>query len=108
MRYRVEITRWARHDARRNFEWISERSTAGAAAWSAALQRALESLRNNPEKHSIAPESDEYHPLLRQFLFKTRRGRVYRGLFKMTGDVVYVLHIRGPGQELLRPEDFDE
>lgn len=108
MRYRVEITRRARLDAQRNLDWIAERSSAGAAAWSVALQRVLKSLRDNPERHAIAPESDEHEPPLRQFLFKTRRGRVYRGLFKIADNVVYVLHIRGPGQELLRPEDFDE
>jgi plasmid stabilization system protein ParE len=107
MNYRVVITHRARRDARLIAEWIAERSGSGAAAWSAALDRALRLLSSSPERHSIAPEADESTLPLRQFLFKTRRGRVYRGLFTVTEDVVLVLHIRGPGQDLVRPEDFE-
>lgn len=45
---------------------------------------------------------------IRQLLFRTRKGRTYRALFDIQGKTVRVLRIRGPGQQLLAPEDFDD
>jgi hypothetical protein len=39
-------------------------------------------------------------------IFKTRRGRAYRALFLIRGDVVFVLHVRGPGQRPLEPGEL--
>ncbi len=35
---------------------------------------------------------------LRQFLFKTRRGRTYRGVFAVVNHEVRIVRVRGPGQ----------
>jgi plasmid stabilization system protein ParE len=103
--YRIAVTPKAKRDARINYEWLAERSMSGAEAWSAALSRALRALQDNPERHGLAPEGEDFDRPIRQFLFKTRRGRTYRGLFTIEGRVVRVLHIRGPGQ---RPLERDE
>jgi plasmid stabilization system protein ParE len=75
--HRTFVTPKARRDARHIYEWLAERSVAGAEAWSAALAQALQSLNRNPERHGLAPEADEAEIPVRQFLFKTRRGHVY-------------------------------
>ena len=43
---------------------------------------------------------------IRQRIFKTRRGLPYRILFVVRGDVIYLLHVRGPGQDLMAPEEM--
>lgn len=106
MNYRVELVPRAERDVGRNYIWLADRSKAGAAAWMRALRQKLESLERNPLQFGLAPEADTTEAEIRQFLFKTRRGSVYRGLFVIESDVVKVLHIRGPGQRPLRPDEF--
>ncbi len=53
-----------------------------------------------------APESEYVVEEIRQFFFKTRRGLRYRALFSISGVKIYVLHVRGPGQELLGPDEL--
>jgi hypothetical protein len=53
----------------------------------------------------LAPESAEVDYPVQQFLFKTPRGRKYRILYTIVGDEVRVLHVRGPGQDVItRPK----
>lgn len=106
MIYRVDLLPHAERDLGRNYAWLAERSMAGADAWMRALRAKLESLERNPYQFGLAPEADTSNVEVRQFLFKTRRGRVYRGLFVIDGDEVKVLHIRGPGQRPLRPDEL--
>jgi hypothetical protein len=40
-------------------------------------------------------------------LFGTRRGRTYRVLFVIRGDVVQILCVRGPGERPVKPEDIE-
>jgi hypothetical protein len=70
------------------------------------LDNAKERLVDNPYSCSLAPE-DEYVPReLRNIFFKTRRGRLFRAIFYVEGEVVTVTHIRGPSQQLLPPDGF--
>ena len=64
----------------------------------ARLQQHADSFGAAPEQHS---EFD-----VRQALFKTRRGRVYRALFLLEGSDVYLLRVRGPGQASLQPDEL--
>ncbi|MCA9116906.1 MAG: hypothetical protein KDA79_17625, partial [Planctomycetaceae bacterium] len=43
---------------------------------------------------------------IQEILFRTRRGLVYRGLFTVRGQTVYLLHTRGPGQNDLSPQEL--
>jgi plasmid stabilization system protein ParE len=83
-------------------QFLFERSPQGAAAWIERWQRVLDQLRTQPLDCGLAPESGRYDADVRQVLFKTRRGRMYRALFTVVGRGVFVLHIRGPGQNLLK------
>lgn len=51
-------------------------------------------------------ENDDCEFDLRQALFKTPRGRVYRAVFFIEGDQVFILRVRGPGQAPVRPDDL--
>ena len=100
MKYRIVVTTRARTDAVDAFRWFAERSPAAAARWYAGLQKAIDTLKQNPERHPVAEEeSEQFGVTMRHLLYGRRRG-VYRLLFSVHGDTVtlhYVRHsARGP------------
>ena len=96
----------ARDDKRSIFHWLHERSPAGAAAWLDAYDSLVERLQRDARSFGEAPENQDCDFDVRQALFKTSRGRVYRALFFMEGQDVYILRVRGPGQALVAPEEI--
>jgi plasmid stabilization system protein ParE len=107
MKFRVTILRLAKHDIREIAAWISERSRRGAAAWLAAFEKLVDRLAETAPSFPVAEENDEVEVEIRQGLFKTRRGRVYRAIFTIVGDEVRILRIRGPGQPPLSRSDVE-
>jgi plasmid stabilization system protein ParE len=105
MSFRVEITRRAARDIQEQYDWLAERSPAAADRWRKALQGAVESLENNPERCPEAPEAEWYGPELRQLVLG-KKHRAHRILFEIRGDVVVILRVRHSAQDLLSPEDL--
>lgn len=56
----------------------------------------------------LAPENGYGDTEIRQVIFKTRRGKTYRLLFTIRDNVVFIRHVREPGQDLVSPEEFDD
>ena len=83
-------------------------SPDGAVRWWFAFDEAVHKLTDHPLDCGLAPESETLRFQLRQFLFKTRRGRRYRGVFVVIGDEVRVLRIRGPGQPPLERNELGD
>ena len=106
MTFRVVLTDEARRNAREIRDWLSERSASGAERWVGALEDAIARLEKNPFLFSLAPENEYSEQELRNALFKTPRGRVYRAIFYVTENTVTVTHIRGPGQRALPAEEL--
>jgi plasmid stabilization system protein ParE len=96
----------ARQDKDSIFRWLDERSPAGALAWLEAYDSLLERLKRDAASFGLAPESQDCEFEVRQGLFKTRLGRVYRVMFFTEGDAVYILRVRGPGQASVNPQDL--
>jgi hypothetical protein len=44
--------------------------------------------------------------VVHQFFFKTRSGRVYRGLYTIDGEDALILRVRGPGQADVQPDEL--
>lgn len=108
MTFRVIVHRRAQRDVRGIESWIRSRSIEGAAKWREAFQHAAASLVNTPESHSLADENDHFpENTIRQFFFKTPRGRKYRGLFIVDNMKIRVLRVRTPDQDLITREDID-
>ena len=107
MTYRVQPTAQAEADIDRIFAWLSERSPEGARRWYEAFWDAAERLKKAPLSCGIAPESDDFGEELRHMLFGTKRGRTYRAMFVIRGDVVQILCVRGPGERPVKPEDIE-
>jgi plasmid stabilization system protein ParE len=95
----------ARIDADDIFNWLAHRSIQGAISWYLAFGRAVERIQAAPESCALAQESLLLRRELRQELFKTRRGRLYRVVFQSDKTAVTILRIRGPGPAPLRRRD---
>jgi plasmid stabilization system protein ParE len=81
MTFHVRMLRRANADFANIVAYLHERSPQGAAAWVNAFEKAKVRLSENAD---CCPEADENHRHaieVRQALFKTRRGRIYRLLF---------------------------
>lgn len=108
MPHEVVVLPSADRDFQAVYDWLRERSKPGADRWANAFLDALSRLEDHPEGYGLAPEDRDHPETIRQFLFKTRRGRTYRALFTVSGDRVYVLHIRGPGQQAMPPAEVEK
>lgn len=103
---KLKIHPRAYRDAQYIFDYIAERSPDGALRWWAAFDDAANQVVNNPDGYSLAPENETVKHEIRQFLFKTRRGRLYRGVFTVVADEVQLLRVRGPGQSPLQSSEI--
>ncbi len=85
---------------------FDERSPQGARAWLRAYDDLIERMQKQAHSFGPAYENDDCEFDVRQALFKTRRGRVYRVLFFIEGEEVYILRVRGPGQAPVEPDEL--
>jgi plasmid stabilization system protein ParE len=113
MKYRIEISAEAQADLRDAYLWIYRDSPVSAAHWREKLLNTIQSLSELPLRCELAAESDYFQREIRQLLYGKRRG-VYRILFTIEQDVIYILHIRhaarrflGEFSEAEEPEEND-
>jgi hypothetical protein len=96
----------AKEDKRSIFLWLHEHSPAGAMAWLDAYDALLVHLSQHADSFGVALERPDCELPIRQALFKTRRGRVYRAVYFIERSDVFVLRVRGPGQAPMTPQDL--
>ena len=108
MIFRVRPLRKAQQDVDSILDWLihKRKTPRGAAAWLRAYDRAAAALATSAEDHALAPENEFVNYTVRQFLFKTRRGNVYRGVYTIDGDEALILRVRGPGQADVQPDEL--
>lgn len=106
MNYRVRLLARAETDLDHIYLWLAERSPVGAGRWYEAFLEACALLEQNARRFPLAAECREIEAEIREFFFRTRRGRRYRGLFTIVGGEARILRIRGPGQPLVRRDDL--
>jgi plasmid stabilization system protein ParE len=94
MVFRVETTPAAEGEAQAILEWLLDQQAGEAGLrWFLNLEQAIQSLSHFPERCSLAPENGRFPFEVRQLLYG-RQPHVYRILFTIEQDAVYVLHIR--------------
>jgi plasmid stabilization system protein ParE len=103
MKREIFLSRQAEADLDAIQAWLSGRSPTGARSWFKALEATISWLEKHADSCPVAPENDRFEEEIRERLFKTKRGRPYRLIFVVAGKQVRVLHIRGPGQDLVQP-----
>jgi len=106
MKFHVTVLPEADENVNRIYLWIAKRSPEGAVRWYQRFLDVVKSLSQNPQKHGFAPENAFVEPEIRQVTFKTKLGLPYRVLFRIVQTDVQILHIRGPGQDLLSRNDL--
>ena len=67
------------------------------------VEAALAWLEDHAASCPLAPENEWFDEEIHERLFKTKRGSPYRLLFVVARTQVRILHVRGPGQDLVRP-----
>lgn len=108
MVYRVEVTRKAFSDAEEVYLWLAERSSLKAAAqWYSGLFNAIATLDTFPTRYPLAPESKDLGREIRQLLYGKRHA-VYRVLFEIRGDTVFVLRVWHGARDWLQAGDIQE
>ena len=94
MTFRVETTATAEQDGDGILEWLlSEHAGGTGMRWFVGLQDAIASLAEFPMRCPLAPENAAFPFEVRSLLYG-HIPHVYRILFTIEQDTVYVLHIR--------------
>lgn len=104
---RVIITGPAKRDIQTAYEWWREnRSAEQAIRWYFGIHDAIKSLRDTPERCSLAPETDLLAQGIRQLLFGLGRRPTHRAVFAIDGDTVIILRVRHAAQDSLTLDDL--
>ncbi len=108
MSFSVNTLRAAERDYETILEYLAGRSKPGAIAWAKAFDQALAHLEEHADACPLAAENDFVDFEVREVLFKTRRGLMYRTLFTLRENAAVILHILGPGQDFLPSTEIRE
>jgi plasmid stabilization system protein ParE len=106
MKHRVHLTRSASADAQRAYDWLAPRAPRAAVKWFNGLFGVIDTLERFPRKCGLARESAQAPEEIRQLLYG-RRPHIYRILFIIRGEDVYVLHIRHGARQAMHPEEIE-
>ena len=107
MTYRVVLSNRAEEQLESCYQWWStHHSLEQAIRWYNGFLDALESLRENPERCSLATENVLVAHEVRQLLFGTGRKPTHRALFIIRPDMVFVLSIWHVAQSPLELDDL--
>jgi plasmid stabilization system protein ParE len=101
--YRVIVTPTADDEAMQAVRWYAERSPDAAQHWYDGLARAIESLTWMPTRCPVSPDDSEALGCEVRILLYGRHPGVYRILFSIVGDTVWILRIRHSARDLLLP-----
>ena len=106
MPYTVLITPRALRELGEALEWRRRQNRAAAFRWYQQILNAIRSLQENPQSCSMAPENDWYLGGELRQLLHGRRKAVYRLLFEIRGNTVFILRVRHGAQDLLGADDL--
>ena len=94
MAFRIEYTNLAQADLDTLLGWLIEREAGEAGRrWLKGLEAAIDSLRDMPQRCPLLRSDRRISFEVRQ-LFYGRKPHVYRILFRIIDDTVYILRIR--------------
>jgi plasmid stabilization system protein ParE len=100
MTYYVLIQPQAEAEIEAAYLWKRDNAPQAAARWFAGIVDAINALDQFPARCLLAPENEHFPQEIRQLLYGPRHD-VYRILFTIQNDTVYVLHVRHSAQQYL-------
>ncbi len=105
MAFQVKVTDAAKVQIRNAYHWHKRNLPLLADSWLDGLLKALDTLKQFPNRCPAAPENDEFREEVRQLLYGKQRN-AYRILFTVQENIVYVLHVRHHAEARLTTEDI--
>jgi hypothetical protein len=96
----------AKTDIACQVDWLQAATDTGVERWLKSLDVAIEAIRRNPQAYGIAAESAANNVELREKLFGTARGAMYRLLYVISEQEILILRVRGPGQARISSSDL--
>src|SRR5215469_14715488 len=94
MAFEVRTTPEAEQEAIAILDWLLEQQAGETGLrWFTRMEAAIESLAEMPQRCKLAPENKSFPFEVRELLYG-QRPHVYRILFTIEGNVVFILHIR--------------
>jgi plasmid stabilization system protein ParE len=103
VQYRVIITPSAKADIFEINAWLLENYPDSAEDWLWGISQAVSSLSKMPERCPVSAESEAFDVVVRQLLHG-KKPNIYRILFSIQDEKVYILRVRSTLQQSLLDE----
>ncbi len=103
MAFEIIITPSAKADIFEINAWLLENYPNIADKWLYGISQSVTSLNKFPERCPISPESIAFDEVVRQLIYG-RKPHVYRILFSIQNEKVYILRVRSTKQQSLSEE----
>ena len=86
--------------------WSENRSAEQAFYWLEGVEQALASLAENPQRCTVARESDAFDVVIRELHYGLHNKATHRAVFEIRSDEVVVHCVRHLAQRDLTAEDM--
>lgn len=106
MTFQVELTPIAEAQIDLTYRWYRERNPDFADRWFRSLMNTIATLQEKPHRCGLAVEHEIFPEEVRQILHGKSKN-VYRVIFVIRDDKVYVLYVRHSSQSPLTIEDLE-
>lgn len=103
--FEVVFTVRAEAQLANSYQYYRRQAPVAAANWLNRILAAARTLDRNPERCPVAPESDRAGYELRELLFG-KRGRKFRILFTIRGQLVSVMFVRRASRGPIPADEF--
>ena len=103
MKFQVLITPSAKADIFEINTWLLENYPDTAEKWLYGISQAATSLSKFPERCPVSPESEAFDVIVRQLLYG-KKPHIYRILFSIKDEKVFILRVRSTRQQSLLDE----
>ncbi len=103
MQFQVVVTPSGKADIFEINAWLLENYPERAEDWLWRISQAITSLSKFPERCPVSPESKVFDVVVRQLLYG-KKPNIYRILFSIQDEKVYILRIRSTKQQNISDE----
>ena len=107
MTFQVDITPGAESEIEKAYNWYRGQNPSFADRWFRELMNTIATLQEKPRRCALAVENDVFSEEVRQLLYGKSR-HVYRILFTIRTDAVYVLYVRHAAQAPITEEELED
>lgn len=103
MQFEVLITPSAKADIFEINTWLLENHPDTAESWLYGISQAVTSLSKFPERCAVSSESEAFDVVVRQLIYG-KKPHIYRILFSIQEEKVFILRVRSTKQQSLSEE----